>query len=1310
MKKPSLPLVVLVLALFLGIGTASAYDFSADCTTGQTLYYNIIDATHRYVELTCPGNQTWSGFTKPTGNITLPGTVTHNGVTYSVKAIGNYAFYWCDELSGPLTIPSSVVTIGESAFLFCISLNSLTLGNSVTTIGNQAFMNCASLAGSLVIPNSVVTIGEDAFQNCFLFSSLTIGNSVTSIGNNAFKDCNGFVGALTIPNSVTSIGDYAFGSCSGFTGKLTLGNSVTTIGEGAFYNCSGFTGALTIPNAVASIGYEAFYYCSGFSGALTIGTSVSSFGSLAFMGCSGFTTLKYNAINCQDLTYTSRVFEDFTGTITIGNTVQRIPAYLLYDCTGFTGTLTIPASVTSIGKGAFRNCSGFTQVNYEALNCANLNTEDKPFEGCVGTLVIGEDVTRIPACLFRSSGFTGTLTLPNSLITIGDSAFANCSGFTGALTIPNNVTTIGDSAFFDCRGLTGTLTIGRSVVSIGSKAFYVAITSSCYASITALPETPPSISSNSFMGMPLNIPIFVSCESLSDYQSASGWSQFTNIQSLPYRITVTAIPSEGGSVTGGGTYPGCTTQTVTAVPNANYRFLHWSKDGEVVSLETSYSFELNEDVELEAVFMRQQGVGEVIGEGDATNNNLPSYSYNNYSLSQQIYTPEELGPAKTITSLSFFNAGQEKTRTYDIYLAHTGKTAFSGNTDWITVNAANKVFSGTVTLRKGFWTTIVFDTPFSYNGTSNLVIVVDDNTGSYSYPPHMSCRTFPVSTTQSICGYSDSFNNDPLNPSGSGNSYALKNQIILNRTVYNINVAATNASAGSVSGGGQYGYGDVCRLVATPNPGYIFMDWIDNTGTVVSTNATCSVVVEDNKTFTAVFLPEGDYCNLTFDLHDSQGDGWNNNKLVLNLGNNLIQNMTVPSSKSDVSFSLPVENGSHVELGWTLGDNTSDCSFKVSYENGNVIYLGSGATFEGGFLYGFDVDCDEMPTPWVYIGNGGTASDVSLPSHSYYRYSISEQIYTADEIGRAGSINSIAFYNQTSMSRIRTYDIYLKPTDKTQFNTSSEAVNVVEEDKVFSGSVEMASNQWTIITFDTPFDYDGSANLVVVVDDNTGDYATAPYMACRVFSTSGTHAIRYYSDDMNFNPAQSSNYSYSFLGVKNQVYFGFEPSTVTQTLALSAGWNWVSFNVEVTMDDLKAAIVAAAPGAAPVIKSKGSGQTSYNGAVWVGALKTIDLSQMYEIKVANACIVTLEGIPVNPADHPATIKNGVNWIAYPLSETKSVANAFAGFPVTGDNVKSKDSGQATWNGVMWLGALKNLVPGTGYLYISKASGDKTLTF
>ena len=82
----------LLLALFLGMGTAYAHDFSAVCS-GKTLYFNIIDATNHYVEITCPGdpgpgNTGWDGYTKPTGNITLPSNVTYNGVTYSVKAIG----------------------------------------------------------------------------------------------------------------------------------------------------------------------------------------------------------------------------------------------------------------------------------------------------------------------------------------------------------------------------------------------------------------------------------------------------------------------------------------------------------------------------------------------------------------------------------------------------------------------------------------------------------------------------------------------------------------------------------------------------------------------------------------------------------------------------------------------------------------------------------------------------------------------------------------------------------------------------------------------------------------------------------------------------------------------------------------------------------------------------------------------------------------------------------------------------------------------------------------------------------------------
>lgn len=166
----------------------------------------------------------------------------------------------------------------------------------------------------------------------------------------------------------------------------------------------------------------------------------------------------------------------------------------------------------------------------------------------------------------------------------------------------------------------------------------------------------------------------------------------------------------------------------------------------------------------------------------------------------------------------------------------------------------------------------------------------------------------------------------------------------------------------------------------------------------------------------------------------------------------------------------------------------------------------------------------------------------------------------------------------------------------------------------------------------------------------------------------------------------------------------------SQTIALTAGWNWVSFNVEITLNDLKEAILAAEPGDSPIIKSKSKGQTSYNGAIWTGALKTLDLSQMYEIKVANDCTITLEGSPINPADHPITITNGANWIAFPLGTSMSISDAFAGFASEGDFVKSKTNGQATWNGMIWGGQLKNLEPGKGYIYNSSTTTEKTFTF
>ncbi|MBQ7527116.1 MAG: choice-of-anchor J domain-containing protein [Bacteroidaceae bacterium] len=110
-----------------------------------------------------------------------------------------------------------------------------------------------------------------------------------------------------------------------------------------------------------------------------------------------------------------------------------------------------------------------------------------------------------------------------------------------------------------------------------------------------------------------------------------------------------------------------------------------------------------------------------------TRNVIPVYSFYKYSLSQQIYSKEEVGESRTLNSISFYNIADEKTRTINIYLVQTDKEAFADDDDWISYTNANMVFSGDVTFNSSSWTTIPFDIPFAYSNESNLAVIVADN-------------------------------------------------------------------------------------------------------------------------------------------------------------------------------------------------------------------------------------------------------------------------------------------------------------------------------------------------------------------------------------------------------------------------------------------------------------------------------------------------------------------------------------------------------------------------------------------------------
>ena len=181
----------------------------------------------------------------------------------------------------------------------------------------------------------------------------------------------------------------------------------------------------------------------------------------------------------------------------------------------------------------------------------------------------------------------------------------------------------------------------------------------------------------------------------------------------------------------------------------------------------------------------------------------------------------------------------------------------------------------------------------------------------------------------------------------------------------------------------------------------------------------------------------------------------------------------------------------------------------------------------------------------------------------------------------------------------------------------------------------------------------------------------------------------------------------------NAYFTTLEQTTQTQTVALSAGTNWFSTYVDITLAQLEEAIVAGMTDATnTTIKAKDGKTTTYNGTKWRGGLTSLDVAQMYKITAASACEITLEGMPIDPASHPINIKaNATTWIGFPFSQSMTVTNALAGFnAVSGDQIKAKSGTSTSFNGTKWRGGLTNLEPGQGYVFSSKASEDRTLVY
>lgn len=310
--------------------------------------------------------------------------------------------------------------------------------------------------------------------------------------------------SAVIGNCVTSIGRIAFSGCSSLT-SVTIGSSVTTIENFALGYCSGLT-SVTIPDSVTAINWGAFIRDSSLI-SVTIGNGVQSIGTFAFAYCTSLTSVTIpDSVTSIDV----QAFSGCTSltSVIIGNGVTSIGYYTFGHCTSLT-SVTIGSGVTELG--GFGQCTSLKRVN------SNVD----------GECNIPNSVTTIGTSAFQYCSGLTSVTIPSGVTTIEGFAFEHCSGLT-SINVPNSVISIDWGAFSGCTSLTS-VTIGSGITEIGGYSF---ADCSSLTSATIYAVTPPTDAYGAF-GLYSRYPIYVPAQSVEAYKSAWRYQYKTRIQPIP---------------------------------------------------------------------------------------------------------------------------------------------------------------------------------------------------------------------------------------------------------------------------------------------------------------------------------------------------------------------------------------------------------------------------------------------------------------------------------------------------------------------------------------------------------------------------------------------------------------------------------------------------------------------------------------------------------------------------------------------------------------------------------------------------------
>ncbi len=420
-------------------------------------------------------------------------------------------------------LPEGITSIASGAFTDCHSLPSILLPDDISDIARGAFWDLAYTSRDMISlycsrgSSTALALGKAEYPfreigwnysivhsygniaNVDLFyvdknvTEFIIPEYVTSIGSSfyagPFTGCDSLT-SIIIPDNVTSIGYFAFDSCSTLK-QVIIGKNVRFIGRAAFNGCSGLK-SITLPYGVSSIGQSAFAGCTNLN-SINIPDSVTRIDSQAFMNCTGLSSLSMKNTTvqiaadafsgCSNLTITGYA-NSTAETYAVNNSIPftALPAIVQ---TGSCGT---NAKWSLDENGLLRIYGNGPMSDYDY----SWSSPSYP-KADVKNVVIEEGITSVGNCAFYGyTNLTGAVQIPNSVATIGKSAFSSCSGllsisFGSAVTdiqksafsscinlstvnLPESLQTIGDCAFQGCTSLYN-LNFGSNGIDIGQKAF-----------------------------------------------------------------------------------------------------------------------------------------------------------------------------------------------------------------------------------------------------------------------------------------------------------------------------------------------------------------------------------------------------------------------------------------------------------------------------------------------------------------------------------------------------------------------------------------------------------------------------------------------------------------------------------------------------------------------------------------------------------------------------------------------------------------------------------------------------------------------